>query len=330
MRFILRLAVVLVVLWCGWWALASWGLHRGLTQAIATREGDGWRADVQQAGFPLRLRSELRDIVLTGPTPDLRVTAEQLAISAPTYWPGFITADLPEAPVRISTPAGEVILELSEGDAGLDVSPGMALELAHLRLRSGTWRLRLQDQALFSGDAIALQVNADAQSAARYLADFSAENLSLGDSLRAALALPADWPEAFDRFTADLAVIFDKPLDRFAGEQPSPQPRRLALNGLDLAWGEIALSAKGALDIDATGVPEGRIEVQLKNWRTVLDLAQNAGALPDQARRQANFMLGALASRAGAPEDLDLTLNFTSGRLALSGIDLGPAPRIGN
>lgn len=328
MRFLVRLAVIFAVLWCAWWALASFGAHWGLTGAIAAREGDGWRAEVRQAGFPFRIRSDLTNVVLTDPGSDIAVEAEALSVSVPTYWPGYLSADLPETPVRIRTAAGEITVELSAGDAGVNLAPGTALELDSLRVLSGPWRVLFEGQEMVKGQALVARMTQDAERAARYDAVLQADRLTLGKALREPLRLDLDWPSSFDAFAADLSVTFDRPLDRTAGQGTAPQPRAIALRSVDLRWGELALNADGTLLMDSDGMPEGSVTVQLRNWRTALDIVEDAGALPASARGQADVMLGALANRAGSPEDIDLTVDFRNGRLIASGIDLGAAPRI--
>jgi len=84
----------------------------------------------------------------------------------------------------------------------------------------------------------------------------------------------------------------------------------------------------GALDIDAQGQPTGEIALNARNWREMLALAVNAGAIPAEAASAAELGLGFLAALSGAENSLDAPLSFKGGRTYLGPIPIGPAPTL--
>ncbi|MBD3664387.1 DUF2125 domain-containing protein [Sulfitobacter aestuariivivens] len=326
MRWLIRLCIVLVVLWCAWWALASYGASTGAERLFASKAGDGWRATISQSGFPFRIQTRLQNLRLTDPATTTVVTLDQASVSAPTYWPGFVTLDLPQSPITLETPASDVMFEGADTQAGVRVTPGATLSLQEARIVSADWLLRIGDAVVVEAQDLNISAVQDAQDAQRYDIAISAEDLTPGPLLRSLIALPDDWPDTFESLLAEAAVTFDKPLDRFATEGTPPRARVVELHDMAISWGPVALTAQGIIQLSDTGQPDGEIEIQLSQWPRLLDLAESSGVLPAAVRRQSELMFRALGNLAGDPEDLDLTLTFAQGRMALGPIDLGPAP----
>jgi len=328
MRRLIRWLVAFALLWTAWWAIASYGAQRGLAGAIEAHKSDGWQAEVSQEGFPFRIRSRLTGLTLNNPANQTALKASAVTLSAPTYWPGYLTLDLGRTPITLQTPASDLVLEAKGTQAGIRLRPGVALELQSLRVASNNWRLHSAGQDLALADDLDLRLTHDPELANRYDLTLNARKLAPGVLVRQLLGLAPDWPPYFSTFKADAAITFDRPIDRHLRQDAPPQPRALQLHTLDITWGAIQLTAFGGLKIDATGVPEGSVDMQLSNWRALLDIAQSAGALPADQRGQTELFLGLLANRADSPDDIDLTLTFAAGTMALSGIPLGPAPKL--
>lgn len=328
MRFLRRLLVFIAVLWCLWWALASWGAQRGLTAAFDARQGDGWQAEVSQSGFPFRIRSELSDVVLTAPDGEATLRASALGISVPTYWPGDLRVELPQTPMMLDTKAGPVQVTAAQGFAGLRLTPGTALTLERVNMESRAIAVSFAGQELLTAGGLVVTADQNTDDPLLYDLELQATNLAPGAAIRTPLALDDDWPQTFEAFQADVGVTFDRPLDRFAAEGANPQPRRIDVRGVDIRWGEVDMHAEGVLDIDAEGAPTGDLTVQFPNWRRQVELAYGTGLFDPGTRGTAELFMAAMANRAGSPDDLDLVVTFKAGRMSVSGIDLGPAPRI--
>ncbi len=328
MRFLVRVLVVFVVLWCLWWVLASWGAQRGLTGAFEARESDGWRASVAQSGFPFRIRSELSDVVLTAPEGRATLQADALRISVPTHWPGDLRVELPETPMVVGTRAGPVEIVVADGVAGVRLTPDTTLPLDRVHATSGAITVSYGGQSLLSARSLLVTADRSPDDPLRHDVQVQVADLAPGAMIREGLALEEGWPQAFEVFEADLAVTFDRALDRFAVEGSPPQPRAIEVHGIDVRWGEVDMRADGALDIDPSGELSVELTAQFPDWRRQVELAYGTGLLDPGTRGTAELLMAAMANRAGSPDDLDLVVTFSGGRMSVIGIDLGPAPRI--
>jgi hypothetical protein len=331
MSFLIRLFIIVAILWSGWWWLATEGAKRGLARLAEEARAAGWRAELGEiaaAGYPLRLGTRIDGLRLADPATGLAVAAEDVALSAPAWWPGDLTLALPESPIRLAGPTGQATAQITGGEAVLRLHPGTALELESVGLTGGAWTLAAPDGEVLSAADLRLTAVQAEPGTPTYRVELGATDLAPGETWRRVLQLPPGWPRAFDRAEASGSVTFDRALDRTALEGARPLPRQIAIGTLDLVWEDLAVQGDGALSFDAQGVPEGALRLQVRNWERLVQMAEAAGALAPEMRPQAEIMLRALANRGTDPTALDLELTFADGQMALGSIPLGPAPRL--
>ena len=135
-------------------------------------------------------------------------------------------------------------------------------------------------------------------------------------------------PDALDRFHLDADLAFDAPWDRFALEDRAPRLTGLALREASLAWGELALSAEGSVEIGADGVPRGRIDLRVEDWRRLLGLLRATGVVGERLAPLTERAMEVLAELSPDPDVIEAPLSFQKGFVSLGPIPLGPAPRL--
>lgn len=329
-RLVLWLSAA-ALLWSAWWAVAAFGLQAGLAGWVDARRPEGWQAEaarIDVAGYPWSLKAGLTDVTLSHPARQLAVDAPRLDLQAPAHWPGFVTLDLPDAPLRLTTPAGEAVLRAEGAEATLRLRPGMALELERLGAQSGPWEITAEAGPLLSAADLQIDARQAGDDPATYHMTLAADALTPGAPLRTLLNLPSAWAQSFDVLAGDVLVTFDRPWDRTALNARAPRPREVTLQRAEAIWGPVAIMAEGALSIAPDGIPSGGVTLRIENWEPLLNMAEAAGLLPQSVRAQAELMLRALANMTSGAELLELDLSFADGNMALGGIDLGPAPRL--
>lgn len=321
---------IFLVLWCFWWGITSMLMRQGAAAWLQERRADGWLADadIAQTGFPLRLRTAVTGLTLTDPITGDGLTADKLELTAPTYWPGFLTLDLPDTPIVLRLSGQEFRLRPTDATVDLRLHPVPSLQLQNLTAHSGAWLLSTPLGAVLSADDLDFAVTQDAEKGNTYAFSITSNAVTPGDVLRRSLALPESWPHAFDNFSARMTAGFDTAWDRHALIGPPPQPRHIEVQELNVAWGALRLSGDGTLVINDAGIPTGNLSLRLTNWQQTLDVATNAGLLNATMGNQAQLLLGGLANIGGGGPDLDVTITFADGQMALGSIQLGPAPRI--
>ena len=330
MKIFLRVVLALAVLWSAWWWGAGYLLRTSLAMWFAAQEAQGWQADyaaIETDGYPLRHRTAIYNPALADPATGTAWRAAFLAFESPAYWPGDMTVIFPDTAQRISYFDRSIDLVASDMAADLTLRPGPALELDRMALTSGPWALTMGEATVAVAQALILVM--DRQDVAEvYAVDIAAEGFAPGPQLRRAIRGPEGLPQAFDTLILTMTVQFNRPWDRSAIERSRPQPRAIDLALLNIEWGAMEIEATGQLDVDAEGVPEGHIALQVNNWRDMLAMAETSGALPSSLADTAERALNLLSGLGGNPNRLDVKLNLRDGFLALGPIPLGPAPRL--
>ena len=323
--------VVLALLCGGWWALASAGLQRSIAQWFDARRAEGWQAEmgsISKQGFPLRIAAQLRDVAVADPDGGVAVALSQIDLSAPVYWPGYVTVALPDTPITVATANLRAQVQANKAVADLRLRPGTSLPLQSLSLRAGNWTIDTGIGSALGADALAVEAVQQKAGEPVYDLALDATALTPGMAARTGLGLAQDWPAAFDTVSAAMTVTFDRVWDRRALNRRRPQPRAIQLSQAQVTWGSVDIRASGDITVDEAGLASGSLSVQAENWPVMLDMAQSAGYLRPDFRPQAEQMLTALAQMSVQATALDLTITLTDGRMSMGFVPLGRAPKI--
>ncbi|MEM6888406.1 MAG: DUF2125 domain-containing protein [Pseudomonadota bacterium] len=317
--------------WSLWWAGAVFVLREGLTGWLAERREAGWQAEAQEiviAGYPDRLELTLPALALADPSRGVAFNFPSLRISSAAWWPGFATLYFPEEAVTIAVPNGQSELRADAAQANLRLHASLSLQLAEMTVTAGAWSLRADVGDILAAEDLNMRMVQNAENQSTYSFRAGSEGFALGEAVRASLRVPENWPLSFETFVLEADVTFDRPWDLPAIEGARPQPREIDLKLAEASWGALLVRTSGSVTVDAVGMPEGSLSLQVRNWREVLTLAENAGVLPPRLRPQAERVLGALAGAGGNPDSIDVKLNLRDGMVALGFIPIAPAPAL--
>lgn len=330
MKRLLILIFVLAVLGGIAWAAIAMTMQSAATRWLDDRQIEGWVvnvADVSIDGFPLDFETEFTDLQLADPETGLAWSTPRFRLEQQVHRLDRITAAFPE-PQTIASPIERLTLASDTMIANLDVRPtanfaldGLDGVLSELSLSSSLgWSL-----ALASANLTILDMPQDEN---RYEIVLTAFDLDPPQAMRNALDPAGVLPELVDQFALTTRARFDAPWDMSAIETARPQPTELEIEQISANWGDMLFRATGTLDVTAGGVPEGALAVRAENWRAMVQLATNAGLLPERLRPTAESMLEVLAGMNGSAENIDATLNFSNGRVFIGPLPIGPAPSL--
>lgn len=327
---LLKLAVVICLVWSGYWAVSGYGLRTGIESWLELRRADGWLAEYSELstkGYPTRHVTRLVNPALADPHTGAAWRADYLEFSSPAIWPGRQTLHFAPQNQRLSYLDQTSVINARNLRADLSLAPGLALEVQEMTLTGDQWEISDGSRAQSAGDDIALKL-IQQDDPARYALEMGVNGFRPGQELRDLMGSAQDLPDRFETLALLADISFDHPWDRSALEVSRPQPRHIDLKKAQLRWGALDLLAAGQVSVDEAGIPTGSVTLKAENWREMLRMAEAAGAIPSQYMVTTERVLSMFSGIGGNPNALDLTLEFRNGFVTLGPIPIGPAPRL--
>lgn len=312
------------------WLAGSIATERLVTAWLNDREADGWvvtRETVQTSGYPFRFVTTLPGLMLADPASGWAVTADGFRLEQDSYRPQAIRAVWP-AEHTLSTPYEHITIRAGRLESLLHVR--LLDNLALVRSETRVAALEIESDMGWSSrvdQAVAMVAQRD-EPGHRYDIRVDASDVEPAGPVLALLDPAGLLPQDIEAVHVDAVMGFARAWDLTALESSRPAITRVELAELRAEWGALALRLSGDLDVDAEGLPTGALSVRAQNWREMIGIGVNAGAIPDGLRGTLETGLGLLAGLSGRPEDLDATLRFSGGQVYFGPIPLGPAPRL--
>ncbi|MFO1208554.1 MAG: DUF2125 domain-containing protein [Amaricoccus sp.] len=333
MRILLAIVILAAIGWSGFWWVNATFRERALNAWLAERRAAGWVAeaqDIRVAGFPNRVDTTVTGLQLSDPNAGWSWHADKFEILSLSYQPHHVIAVLPGEQV-FATPFDTFHISSEKLDGSVIFKPTPRLELDRMTFEAGN--LKLASDAGWTagiGEALIATRQSTDPDAAPFSHDLSInlDRLALPADVIAGLGAGSVLPAAIDKISVDATLGFDRAWDRPALESGNPTLQRVDVRDITVTWGKLDLRGKGELAVDARGFADGRLDLKARNWRTMLDVAEESGLLPPTAAQAVRAGLGLLAGFSGSGDTLNVPLEFSGGRARLGPIPIGPAPRL--
>ena len=325
----MSMLVAAALIWAIYWAVGSSGMTSAISGWLEDRRAEGWVAeatDLQTKGFPTQFETSLQAVSLADPETGLAWDAPTFTLQALSYQPWSIDAIWPETQ-RLATPLARYDFTSRDMRATLLVQLGNNLALDALTFTVADLSV-LQTGAVQPARASSVEMSAERnpETDASYQIRLGSDGFAPALDWRTRIDPGGSLPDTLDALNADMMITFSAPWDLNAIEQARPQPRKLDLRLAEARWGRLELQMAGALDIDSAGQPTGEMTVKARNWREILRLSVESGALPAGLSRTLEDGLSLVAQLAGNPQTLDIPLTFRNGRVFLGPVPIGAAP----
>jgi hypothetical protein len=333
MRILLAIVVAAGLGWGGWWFWNAAMRERAVEDWLAERRAVGWVAEAEAVnvqGFPNRLDMIVTGLALADPVAEWSWTAPEFQVLSLTWkphhvlsvWPGEQVFATPYETVRITS-------EQLRGSVVFEPRPGLALDRTAIEIEE----MRLVGEAGWEA-VLGKAVLATRQSAPGAAPDFShdvsfvAEELALPENWTAGLERTGMLPTRMEAAEIDATLAFDGPWDQRAIESDNPRLEQVAIRDLRVSWGRLDLRGRGTLTTDSEGYAEGEIDLRVRNWREMLEIAVNGGLIGRSAARGLETGLGLLARLTSDRNSIQVPLVFEGGRARVGPVAVGGAPRL--
>ncbi|MFZ1468687.1 MAG: DUF2125 domain-containing protein [Paracoccaceae bacterium] len=339
MRFLKWVGIVFLVLAVGIWFAASYALKKGAESVFAGLVQDGLVAettDLSVGGFPTRLDLAMTGLNLTNPKTGEGWQAPSLHISAPSWAPWHVTADLPATQVLTveANNAMQAITVTSDGlAASVRVRPDITANLQEITAGGAALQAASSLGWTVGAEDLRLRLLVDGQNSKIYALTLEARNIAPDASLATALAavnlpdLPvSDLPAQVDSVALVMQLHLTQPLDLTSALRP--ELAGVDLQALTAVWGPLQIAASGSLRGDANGFAAGQIDIAVTNWNRLPALLAATGAVQPAVVTLVSNGMKALADAGGDPMVLTVPLIMQEGRTTFGPFPLGEAPRM--
>lgn len=329
MRSLLILTLVGALAWSIYWAVGSAGATSAFETWFKDRRDEGWVAEYAQLetkGFPNRFDTTFTEVSLADPDTGIAWDAPFFQVFALSYKPNHIIAVWPNDQ-RLATPLDKFDITSSDMRASLVTRPARRLPLERLTLTAEDLSILAQGSAQpTTAKALTLAAERSTAADSTYRFGLSSDGFAPALDWRVQIDPGGSLPEALEALSLDVTVAFDKPWDLSAIEDARPQPTEIKLRLAEARWGRLELQAAGEVTVDAAGIPTGEVTIKARNWRDILRLTIESGAMPQGFGKTVEDGLSLISQLAGNPKTLDIPLTLRGGRVLLGPVPLGPAP----
>jgi hypothetical protein len=337
MRVLLAIVLLAAAAWSGWWWWNASTRERAVESWLAERRAAGWvaeAADVSVNGYPNRVDLTVTALELADPHEGWAWSAPFFQVLSLTWTPHHFIAVWPTEQV-VSTPYDTARIEAARMRGSVVFVPGLSLaldrstvEITDLAVTGETgWNASL-GKALVS----ARRAEDGPPGLSPYDLSIRTEGLALPEDWTAGLDIGGVLPTRMEAAEVDATLAFDRPWDRHAVEGENPSLEAVSMRDLRLSWGRLDMRARGTVVADAAGYAEGTVDLRVRNWREMLEIAVNADLIPQGAARAVETGLGLVARLGGSRNAIDVALRFEDGRtllaLPLGAVAIGEAPRL--
>lgn len=330
MRKIIYLMLGISVLWGGYWLVGARTVESEFRTWLDNNQVQGLQTDyasLATRGFPNRFDTTITDVDFYDDNNGLGWKAPFVQIFALSYKPNHIIAAWPNEQT-IRTTGGTYSIGSDKMRASVVLNPNTSLtfnrsvlEIENLILGSTAGKAAELKNGLISARQTVGRPNS-------YDFSMALSAIKPPPEFVALFAGETEMPATVDDISIRATVDFDRPWDVNSANGVAPKLIRVQFDNISTRWGDLHVAGQGHLQITSSGMPEGRIDISAKNWRSILQAFINTGWVDPNDSKTAISFLEIVAAMSGEPDTLKAPLEFQKGRMSFGPIPLGPAPKL--
>ncbi|MFQ5623573.1 MAG: DUF2125 domain-containing protein [Paracoccaceae bacterium] len=330
MRGLIVLVLLAALGWSGYWWFASTAHENALRAWMNSQRAAGWTVehdDLRVTGYPNRLDTHVGNLRIADPAAGWSWRAGQFQILSLSYKPNHIVAAWPGRQ-EISSRGNRYRVEGERIRASVILVPDTKLTLDRLTLEMLATTITGSDGSSTAIESGLISTRrSEMLDAPEYSYDLSVEldSVRFPEPAIRELGLAGLLPVNLSSVTSTVLLRFDEYWDRTT---ISPPPTLLGIDILDFdaRWGDVRLTASGAVDITPDGLAEGDLTLDVRNWRLLVKAAKKAGTIDRETAQALGSALGLLDGLDGKPDRIQVPLTFRNGRAFVGPVDVGAAP----
>ena len=322
-RYLLSFCLALGIMWGGYWFVGAHYIDSTVNDWFAEQKAAGLVADnagVSVEGFADRFDMTVTSPHLADPAAGWGWQAPFAQVFAMTWKPWHLIAALPHTQV-VEVRGEKVTVASTRMMASLLMQPKTGFPPQRLVVEGEGLALNSDANWTVGAQKLVLAAENDPTRAGSLHLGADAANLTLP----AAVANLPDLGPTVSMVHLDATLALSSPI---GWEMEGAQLMGLTVTQLHIIWGSIDLVAQGNVVPDATGLASGKINLDLKGWRSLPGVVVALGLVKPDMKVSITRGLEFLAAASPDPQVLHLALTLKDGEMSLGPLPLGPAPRL--
>lgn len=319
--------------WVTWWIIGSEGQRTAFELWLEKQRERGWQAEasnIEMTGFPGAFQLTATDLKLADPANDWAWDAPVLHAESSAAMPTRIAVRWP-ATQNVGTTQDQVTIQSDTLETLLDLRPGPAMALREAATDASN--LVLTARSGWTGSAASVDLNVkerpeDLAPPNSYDLRGVLTKVELPKALVEKLDPTALLKPELDEVTLIGHAALDHPVDRQTVEDGRIAVRAATIREAGFAWGDMKLVIKGSFTVDDAGYPNGKINIEAREWQRIVQLAVTSGVID---RNMAETIVGAVqlvTAFSGGGDDLNVPLGLKNGEVRLGPFAIAEAPRL--
>lgn len=327
------LATLAAAAWMVWWFIGAEGQRTAFEMWLENQRERGWQAEaakVEMSGFPGAFQLAVTDLKLSDPRNGWAWSAPTLNAESSAAAPTRIAVDWPSTQT-LGTTQDNVTIEASPLKTLLDLRPGPSMELREAA--TDVKELTITSRSGWVGGANTVELNIiekpeDLAPPNSYDFRGAALDVKIPRELLDNLDPTGLLEPTVEKITLTGHAAFDDPIDRSTVEESQLAVRAATIREAGFAWDDMMLVLKGSFRVDDAGYPVGKLEVEAREWRKIVQVAARSGAIgPDLAETIIGAVEFVTALSGGGP-NLKVPLSLSEGAIRIGPLAIASAPRL--
>lgn len=330
---IFGLATLAAVAWVAWWFIGAEGQRTAFELWLEKQRERGWQAEaakVEMTGFPGAFKLAVTDLNLADPKNNWAWNAPTLNAESSATAPTRIAVGWP-ATQTLGTTTEKVTVEAKPLTTLLDLRPGPSMELREAA--TDVKRLVIKARSGWTGGAKSVDLNIaekpeDLAPPNSYDFRGTALDVKIPKELLDNLDPTGLLKPSVEKVTLVGHAAFDDPIDRLTIEESRLAVRAGTIREAGFSWGEMKLVLKGSFRVDDAGYPVGKLQVEAREWRRIVDLAVKSGAIGPDLAETITGAVEIVTALSGGGDTLKLPLGLADGSITIGPFAIADAPRL--
>jgi hypothetical protein len=327
MRKLIWIISVIFALWSGYWVIGAYKTEKTLLETLEKYKTLGWAIDFSKLkvrGFPNRFDTTIENLNIISPEDNIGWSTPYFQILSLSYKPNHLIAIWPkEHELKIAN--NILSIRNKKMQSSLIFKDLLFSEIDRIVLTTEDLQLLSSEKVILNTNALNIALRQDQLFDDAYEIGVSVKNFFLPSFTNVHSDTLNITPLTLG---LSVKIHLSKKTNFSANSYQGLRLTEININQADLSSNLFAVMLKGNIDINQTGTPSGRIDIQIENLRELMLQAININLLASYDLDEIIKGLNFISKLSGDPKSLEFSIKIQEGKMFIGPIPVGQIPNI--